>query len=268
MIKTKKNKPFKNIKKKLARVIESKDTIGGRLFDIFIQLLIVFSLVVYALDTLPNLTPEAKKILKILDLSCYIIFTFEYLTRIYITEKKLKYIFSFYGIIDLLAILPFLLSSELDLRSIRALRVFRIISALHISRYNKSLARFSLALKLIRPELLLFFIVTNVFLFLAAAGIYFFEYKAQPQAFASVFHSLWWAVITLTTVGYGDLYPITLGGKIFTYFILLIGLGIITIPAGLIASALSEARDLENAEKNAQSQKKQIKLAETDKETK
>lgn len=243
-----------SIKEKMRRIIEEKDTIAGRWFDISIQVLIIFSLIVYSLSTLPNLAPFWRKVLNILDISCYIIFTVEYLARIYITEKKLKYIFSFYGIIDLIAILPFLLASEVDLRSIRALRVFRIISALHISRYNESLVRFSLALKIIRPELVLFFIVTNVFLFLAAAGIYFFEKDVQPQAFASIFHSLWWAIITLTTVGYGDVYPISAGGRTFTYFVLLIGLGVITIPAGLIASALSEARDIEkNKTKNPNS---------------
>lgn len=233
------------LKEKIRRMVEEKNTLAGRWFDLSIQILIILSLLVYSVGTLPNLSHFWKKVLTILDLFCYVIFTVEYILRIYITKKRLKYIFSFYGIIDLLAILPFLLASEIDLRSIRALRVFRIISALKISSYSASLQRFSIALKLIRSELILFFIVTNIFLFLAASGIYFFENAAQPKAFASVFHSLWWAIITLTTVGYGDVYPITAGGKVFTYFILLLGLGIITIPTGLIASALSEARRIE-----------------------
>ena len=85
-------------------------------------------------------------------------------------------------------------------------------------------------------------------IFLSASGIYYFEKDAHPEAFASVFHSLWWSVITLTTVGYGDVYPITTGGKVFTFFILLMGLGIVTVPAGLLASALSKARMLEQEE--------------------
>ena len=87
-----------------------------------------------------------------------------------------------------------------------------------------------------------------VLLYVAAVGIYFFERDAQPDAFASIFHSLWWAIVTLTTVGYGDVYPITLGGRIFTFFILMLGLGMVAVPTGLLASALSQARELESKE--------------------
>src|SRR5699024_6403971 len=88
-------------------------------------------------------------------------------------------------------------------------------------------------------------IVTSIFLFLTSAGIYYFENPQQPEVFSSIFSSGWWAIVTLTTVGYGDVYPITTGGKIFTFFILMIGVGIVTIPAGLVASALTKARVLE-----------------------
>lgn len=234
-----------SLKERVRRVVEENNTRAGQLFDVGIQLLILFSLIVYSVGTLPNLSPVWKSVIHWVDVFCYVIFTIEYVSRIYISNKPLKYIFSFYGIIDLLAILPFLLASEFDLRAIRALRVFRIISALKISRYNESLRRFAIALKIIKPELTLFFIIASIFIFISAAGIYYFENEAQPKAFASIFHSLWWAIITLTTVGYGDVYPITVGGRVFTFIILSIGLGIITIPTGLIASALSTARDIE-----------------------
>ncbi len=87
-------------------------------------------------------------------------------------------------------------------------------------------------------------------LFLSFFGIYYFENEAQPAAFASIFHSLWWAVATLTTVGYGDVYPVTVGGRIFTFVVLMVGLGIVAVPAGLVSSALSEARRLEEVESN------------------
>jgi len=83
-------------------------------------------------------------------------------------------------------------------------------------------------------------------LYFSAVGIYYFENEAQPDKFASVFHSLWWSVATLTTVGYGDVYPVTVGGKVFTFLVLLIGLGIVSVPAGLVASALSKARAMED----------------------
>ena len=98
--------------------------------------------------------------------------------------------------------------------------------------------------------MMLFFLVTAMLIFLSATGIYFFEHEAQPEAFASVFHSLWWAVVTLTTVGYGDVYPITTGGRVFTFFVLIMGVGIVTVPAGLIATALTKARELDDKNKS------------------
>ena len=98
---------------------------------------------------------------------------------------------------------------------------------------------------LIKEELVLFFFLTIALIYLSGVGIYYFESPVQPGVFSSIFHSLWWGVTTLTTVGYGDAYPVTAGGKVFTFFILIIGLGVVSIPAGLVASALSKARDLE-----------------------
>ena len=90
--------------------------------------------------------------------------------------------------------------------------------------------------------MILFSSVAGILLYLPAVGIYFFENIAQPEQFKSIFHSLWWAVCTLTTVGYGDVFPITIGGQIFTFIVLMIGLGVVAVPAGLVASALSQAR--------------------------
>ena len=101
----------------------------------------------------------------------------------------------------------------------------------------------------------MFGLVTVVLIYLSAVGIYHFENSAQPDEFKSVFHCLWWAVTTLTTVGYGDVYPITLGGKLFTFGILMLGLGIVTFPAGVIATALSKARssELDNCKRRSNS---------------
>lgn len=237
-------------KEKVRRVVVENDTKAGQIFDISIQVLIIFSLINYSISTLPDLPNLWISIIHWVDLFCYVVFTIEYFSRIYISKKPLKYIFSFYGIIDLIAILPFLFARQIDLRAIRALRVFRILNALKMSKFNKSLKRFAIALKIIKPELVLFLIIASIFIFLAAAGIFYFENEAQPKEFASIFHSLWWSIITLTTVGYGDVYPITLGGRVFTFFVLLTGLGIITIPTGLIASALSAARDIQLEQDN------------------
>jgi voltage-gated potassium channel len=156
----------------------------------------------------------------------------------------LKFIFSFYGLVDLLAILPFYLSFGVDLRTLRAFRLLRLFKILRLPKYARAIRRIRLALALIKEELILFLSLSGVLLYLSSVGIYYFEHAAQPEVFTSVLHSLWWSLITLTTVGYGDMYPITAGGKLFTFAVLLVGLGIISIPAGLIASALSEARDI------------------------
>jgi voltage-gated potassium channel len=233
------------MKEKLRNIIEDNTSKKGKIFDYFIQILILLSLIAFTIETLPNNSKNTINILKYFELFCIIFFSIEYFLRIYVSKKPLKYIFSFYGIIDFVAIFPFFLSGAYDFRSLRAFRIFRIFRALKLIRYNKAIARFHIAAKIVKEEIILFLIVTSIFIFLASAGIYFFENKAQPEIFTSVIHSGWWAIVTLTTVGYGDVYPITVGGKIFTFFILLIGVGIVTIPAGLVASALSKAREVE-----------------------
>jgi voltage-gated potassium channel len=233
------------MKEKLRNIIEDNTSKKGKIFDYFIQILILLSLIAFTIETFPNNSKNTIETLKTFELLCVLIFSIEYILRIYVSKKPFRYIFSFYGIIDFLAIFPFYLRGAYDLRALRAFRIFRIFRALKLIRYNKALNRFHIAAKIVKEEIILFLIVTSIFIFLASAGIYFFENKAQPEIFTSIVHSGWWAVVTLTTVGYGDVYPITVGGKIFTFFILLIGVGIVTIPAGLVASALSKAREIE-----------------------
>jgi voltage-gated potassium channel len=229
----------------LRQVIEETDTIAGRLFDIFVQSLIVFSLITFSLDTLPNLSEKQYSILNWVEVVTVLIFTAEYLLRIYVSSDRKRFIFSFFGLADLAAILPFYIAAGIDLRAIRAIRLLRLVRILKLARYSDAVRRFHRAFLIAKEEILLFFFVTAIVLYLAGVGIYYFENAAQPDTFSSVFHSLWWAVATLTTVGYGDIYPITAGGKFFTFVVLLIGLGIVSVPAGLVASALSKARELE-----------------------
>jgi voltage-gated potassium channel len=234
------------IKKKLRAIVEDNTTKKGKYFDYFIQLIIVLSLISFSLETLPNISEEFRLVLEKFEFVSIIIFSIEYVLRVLVTKKPLRYIFSFYGIIDILAILPFYLNRFLDLRFLRAFRVFRIFRALKLIRYNKALNRFNVAFKIVKEELVLFFIVILIMLFIVSSGIYSFENEAQPEIFKSVFHSGWWSIVTLTTVGYGDVYPITLGGKVFTFFVLMIGIGVVAVPAGLVGTALSKARELED----------------------
>lgn len=238
----------------LWNILEDNTTRKGRILDYVIQALIMLSLIGFAVETLPDLSDRTRRFLNYFEVFCVIVFTLEYILRIYVAKKPLRYIFSFYGIVDLLAILPFYLTGTLDLRALRSFRILRLFRAFKLVRYNKALKRFDTAARLVKEEIILFFIITLILIYLTSAGIYFFENEAQPDSFASIFHSFWWAIVTLTTVGYGDIYPVTVGGKIFTFFVLIIGVGIVTVPAGLVASALSRARELEEQQKKSEDQ--------------
>ena len=232
-------------RKVLYDIVEDNTTRNGKYFDFFIQGLILLSLVSFSLETIPDLSENIISFLYYLEVFTVSLFSLEYLIRIWVSKKPVSYVFSFFGIIDLLAILPFFLVGFLDLRFLRAFRILRIFRALKIVRYNKAMKRFGLAFMLVKEEIVLFFVCTVILIFITSAGIYYFENEAQPETFKTIFHSAWWSIVTLTTVGYGDIYPITLGGRIFTFFVLMIGVGLVTVPAGLVASALSKAREIE-----------------------
>jgi voltage-gated potassium channel len=237
--------PVSKARRALRQIVERRDTRPGQLFDLVIQGLIVFTLVTFSLETLPDLSPGMRWWLWVAEVVTVLVFTAEYALRIYVAERKWAFVFSFFGVIDLVAILPFYLAMGMDLRSVRVFRLLRLFRTLKLARYNRAMQRFHYALLIAREEIILFGMVAVLLLYLAAVGIYYFEHDEQPEAFASVFHSLWWSVCTLTTVGYGDVYPVTPGGKLFTSLVLIIGLGIVAVPAGLVASALSKSRELQ-----------------------
>lgn len=236
------------MKEKIKSIVEINDNPTSRYFAFFIQALILVSIVTFSVETIPNLKPQTKTILYAIEVFSVSVFTIEYLLRIYVADSKPKFIFSFFGIIDFLAILPFYLSFGIDLRSLRALRFLRLFRILKLVRYNKAMNHFTRAIKSAKEEILLFVFITLILIYFSAVGIYYFENEAQPEHFTSIFDSLWWAIITLTTVGYGDVYPITVGGKVFTFFILMIGLGIVAIPTGIISSALTKSVDTKETE--------------------
>lgn len=237
------------------QIVERSDTLAGKAFDLTVQSLIVVSLVAFTIETLPGLSTPVARALQVVEIFSIAIFTLEYLTRLLVADRPRHFAFSFFGIIDLLAILPFYMSLGVDLRSVRAMRLLRLFRILKMARYNAAILRFRTALSIAREELVLFSCVALLVLYLAAVGIYYFENDAQPEVFASVPHSLWWAVATLTTVGYGDAYPVTAGGRIFTFVVLVIGLGVVAIPPGLIASALTQARETADFAANGVSEK-------------
>lgn len=215
-------------------------------WEIALQLLIFLCLVGFALETLPNLTTSQQRWLDLFDGFAVVVFTIEYLVRLAASRPRRAYARSFFGVIDLLSILPFYIGLGVDLRNLRVLRLLRLFRILKLARYSKAMRRFHRAFVITKEEIVLFLMTTFILLYIAGMGIYHFENAAQPDRYRSMFDGLWWAVATLTTVGYGDVYPITVGGKIFTFVILILGLGIIAVPTGMVASALAKARKEED----------------------
>ena len=207
-----------------------------------IGLLIVYSAICFSIETLPDLSNSVRAFLRYSEIVVVVIFTIEYIYRVASAESRIRFIFSFYGLIDLLAILPFYLMFAVDLRSLRTIRLLRLVRLLKLARYNRAMARFGKALILAKEELVIFSFASVIVIYLAAVGIYHFEHEAQPLVYRSIFDSLWWAIATLTTVGYGDIYPVTVGGRLFTFAILMVGLGLIAVPTGIVASSLSAVR--------------------------
>ena len=217
----------------------------GRWLDFILQALIVVNLVTLALETLPDLSEDQIYWLSLVEVFSIAIFSVEYIARCVLSRPMMHYALSFYGIVDLLSILPFYLSAGLDLRSARVLRLMRLFRLFKLTRYSKAARRYHHAFVIAREELVLFGCAALIILYLAAVGIHYFESEAQPDKFASIPDSLWWAIVTLTTVGYGDVYPITIGGRLFTSVVLIMGLGFVAVPTGLLAGALAKAREQE-----------------------
>ena len=218
---------------------------AGRVFAASVQVLILLSVVAFCVETLPDLSPETRSFLHTFELVSVVLFTAEYVLRIIASRPRRKYVLSFFGLVDLVAILPFFVTiatsafTGVDLRSIRLFRMFRLMRTLKLVRYSAAARRFVDAFQMIRTELALVLVACVFLLFTSAVGIYYFEGEAQPEQFGSIFHCMWWAVSTLTTVGYGDVYPITIGGRLFTAIVLFVGLGIVAVPAGLVAGAVA-----------------------------
>lgn len=216
-------------------VLEGRDPEWGRLSLLVQQGTVLTALMLFSLSTLPGPVPLW---IDIADWIIVAIFAGEYLLRLWAAPDRRRYAFSFWGFIDLFAFLPALLLVPFDTRAVRVARLFQLLRVFKFARYSKATARLIAAVQEARHELIVALLMSAIVLYMAAVGIWVFEREAQPEAFASVFHALWWAVATLTTVGYGDVYPVTPGGRIFTGLVLVVGLAVIAVPTGLISAAL------------------------------
>ena len=219
-------------------------------------LLMILFVIVFSIGTLNSIDDGIKRILSGVEYFLISCFTVEYMVRVWIADNKRAYMLGFNGIVDLIAVLPFYVSylfvpdALTDTAVLRILGVTRILMALKFFRHCKSsLDVFQRAFAKISTDLGVFFAAFVVLLYLSAVAVYWVENTysevscPNPEAFCSVFDGLWWAVVTLTTVGYGDFSPVTPVGKVFTFIVLLLGMGMIAIPAALFTTAFKEVRD-------------------------
>lgn len=221
----------------------------------FLIVLIIANTGAVVLESIDDIYYPYQDIFDKFEMFSIVIFSIEYLIRLWavaeknihkIWQTRLQHITSFHAIIDLIAIMPiFFPSSIIDLRF---LRVFRLLRLFKLTRYFESLRLLLIVMEKERHSFGAVVFILLLLILLSASGIYLVEYHAQPDEFNSIPHAMWWAVVTLTTVGYGDVTPITPIGKMLGAFITILGVGIAALPAGILATGL--AQELEHQKQN------------------
>jgi voltage-gated potassium channel len=229
-------------------------------FDIFIICLIILNVIAVILETEKELHDAYRFYFYVFDRFSLYVFSLEYITRLWVCTVDPKYSHPLWGrlkfaitpllLVDLIAILPFYLPMIFpDLRFIRSIRLFRLFRAFKFARYSKTLQTFANVIKAKKMELITAMTMVFFLLILSSSVMYYVEHEAQPKAFSSILSSMWWGIATLTTVGYGDMYPITPLGKFIGSIIALLGIGMVALPAGILASGFSN-EIMEQKEKN------------------
>ncbi len=235
---------MKITKKRLAHIVFESDDPSSKGFDIVILILIFGSVIVAMLDSVAELRIRFGAIFFYLEWAFTILFTIEYLLRIWLTSKTFRYTTSFYGLVDLMAILPgylslFIIDTQF-LSVIRALRLLRVIRILKLGRYMSEAAFIKEALKAssTKIQIFLFSVLTIVLIM----GTLMFIIEGPVAGFTSIPVSMYWAVVTLTTVGFGDITPITPLGQLMASLIMLLGYAIIAVPTGIVSSEMTSRR--------------------------
>lgn len=245
------------IKKKIFDMVDSSYDAedSSRYFNFVMFVLILLNVAAAILETDANLYSDSKLFFDVFEAISIGLFTIEYIFRLWSCTEDPKYpgpvsgrlhfALSPFMLIDLIAILPFFVPGwSVDLRMIRVLRLFRFFRLMKLWRYSKSLSLIQSVLKSKKEELGITLLLGVILLILSSSLLYFIEYDAQPDKFSSIPAAMWWAVVTLTTVGYGDIYPITALGKFVGACISILGIGLFALPAGIIASGF--ATELQN----------------------
>ena len=220
-------------------------------FDIFLITLIILNVVAIVIGSVPVIQEKYASEFKAFEVFSVIIFTIEYVLRLWtvtVEERyrhpvkgRIAYAFTPMALIDLFAVLPFYLPMVgLDLRLLRILRIFRLFRLFKLARYMSAMHMIHNVLRNKREELAISLIFTLFMLLITSTMMYYVENGPQPDKFVSIPQTMWWGIATLTTVGYGDVYPITPLGKLLGGAIALIGVGVFALPAGILASGFSE----------------------------
>jgi len=230
-------------KAKLYKLIFHSDTPAGKRFDIILLWIIGLSVLITMVESLPNISTDMQQVLTGIEWFFTILFSVEYLLRVYISTRPSKYIFSFWGIIDLLSILPTYISLILYgyqylliVRILRFLRIFRVLRMVRFSHEGNTLLR---ALKASSYKIGIFFF--TVICFVTILGTIMYVVEGPENGFTSIFQSIYWAIITITTVGYGDIVPQTVLGKFISSIIMIFGYAIIAVPTGIVTSEMSNS---------------------------
>ena len=233
----------KTLKSRLYTIIFKADTPLGKAFDVALLLAIVLSVVTVALESVSSLRAVHKDLFNALEWGFTILFTVEYVLRLWITPKKRKYVLSFFGVIDLLSTLPTYIGLILTgahtlvvLRSFRLLRVFRIFK---LARFVGEASQLKEALKSSRPKIIVF--VTAVSIIVVIMGTIMYIVEGGENGFTSIPQSIYWAIVTLTTVGYGDIAPVTVMGKSLAALIMVLGYAIIAVPTGIVTAEIGKS---------------------------
>ncbi|MGB5203750.1 ion transporter [Eudoraea sp.] len=231
-------KPKKGWKYKLHEIIYGTHTPAGKLFDIVLLIVIVYSVIIVMLESIPRIDTKYHSFLNISEWAVTILFTLEYILRLICIKKPTKYVFSFFGIIDLLSTIPKYLSYFIGgsqyitaFRALRLLRVFRILKLVRFVGESNNLMR---ALRASKTKIFVFVFFVLVISILLGTIMYLVE--GPEHGFNSIPHSVYWTIVTLTTVGYGDISPETGLGQIIATFIMIIGYGIIAVPTGIVSA--------------------------------
>ncbi|MDE0644168.1 MAG: ion transporter [bacterium] len=213
------------------------DTSTGRATELGSAFIVVLSLITLVMDTAVDGGSVAHTWLRRAEFVFWVIFSVEYLLRIYAAPRRFRYIRSFYGIVDLLAVVAGI-TAILTLAAAKPLRILRVLRILKVARFSSAVERFSDAYDDIKDELGLFLCVTAILSFVGAYGIWEFEHEAN-EAYGNLFEGVYWAVASLTMGGAEGIAPATVQGKVLAMLMVMIGLGIVAVPSGLVASALS-----------------------------